>query len=137
MSNKLTIFTDGGARGNPGPAAAAFVIYDENGNLIEKGGKYLGETTNNSAEYQAVILALNRAKELGAKSIEFFLDSELIVKQLNRQYKVKDQNLAPLFLKIWNLSIGFGKITYSHISRERNKEADAMVNEILNENIRN
>lgn len=131
MPNKLIIYTDGGARGNPGPAASAFVIYDEKREMIEKGGKYLGKTTNNQAEYQAVILAINRAKDLGAKEIEFFLDSELAVKQLNREYKVRDPDLAPLFLKIWNLSIGFKKITYTHVSRERNKEADAVVNEIL------
>ncbi len=131
MLNKLVIYTDGGARGNPGPAAAAFVIYGDGGKIIEKGGKYLGETTNNQAEYQAVILALQTAKNLGAKEIDFFLDSELVVKQLNREYKVRDQDLAPLFLKIWNLSLGFKKITFTHVIRERNKEADAMVNEIL------
>jgi ribonuclease HI len=128
---KLIIYTDGGARGNPGPAAAGFVIYNENGKIIEKDGKFLGETTNNQAEYQAVILALHKAKDLGAKEIDFFLDSELVVKQLNREYKVRDADLAPLFLKIWNLSVGFKKITYKHVTRERNKEADAVVNEIL------
>jgi ribonuclease HI len=135
MLNKLVIYTDGGARGNPGPAASAFVIYDDKKELIEKGGKYLGKTTNNQAEYRAIILALGRAKDLGAKEIEFFLDSELAVKQLNREYKVRDPDLAPLFLKIWNLSIGFKKITYTHVSRERNKEADATVNEILDKEI--
>ena len=128
---KLIIYTDGGARGNPGPAAAGFVVYDENKKVIEKDGKFLGETTNNQAEYQAVILALQRAKDLGAKEIDFFLDSELVTKQLKREYKVKNAGLAPLFLKIWNLSIGFRKITYTHVPRERNKEADAVVNEIL------
>ncbi len=129
--NKLIIYTDGGARGNPGPSACAFVIYDEKNKLVEKGGKYLGKATNNQAEYQAIILALSRAKDLGAKEIDFFLDSELAVKQLNRKYKVRDPDLAPLFLKIWNLSVSFKKITYTHIARERNKEADAVVNELL------
>lgn len=131
MSQKLIIYTDGGARGNPGPAASAFVIYNEEKKIIEKGGKFLGKTTNNQAEYQAVILALPRAKDLGAKEIEFYLDSELVVKQLNREYKVRDADLAPLFLKIWNLSLAFKKITYTHIPREKNSEADAVVNEIL------
>lgn len=131
MHTKLIIYTDGGARGNPGPAASAFVIYNENKELVEKDGKYLGKTTNNQAEYQAIILAINRAKDLGAKEIDFFLDSELAVKQLNREYKVRDPDLAPLFLKIWNLSLSFKKITYKHIPRERNKEADAVVNELL------
>lgn len=136
MHQKLVIYTDGGSRGNPGPGASAFVIYDEKNKLIEKDGKYLGKTTNNQAEYQAVILALNRAKDVGAKEIKFFLDSELVVKQLNREYKVRDADLAPLFLKIWNLSLSFKKITYKHIPRERNKEADAMVNEILDRECR-
>ena len=136
MHNKFIIYTDGGARGNPGPAAAAFVIYGEDGKIIEKDGKYLGETTNNQAEYRAVILALERAKDLDAKEIDFYLDSELVVKQLNREYKVRDPDLAPLFLKIWNLSLGFKKITYTHVSRERNKEADATVNEILDKELK-
>lgn len=93
--SKLIIHTDGGARGNPGPAGIGVVIKKG----VETHGfkKYIGETTNNQAEYRAVILALEKAKELGGEDLEFYLDSELVVKQLNREYRVKDADLAPLF----------------------------------------
>lgn len=127
---KLTIFTDGGARGNPGPAGVGVVIKSA-GKDIKKIGRYIGETTNNQAEYKAVILALEEAKKLKAQELDFYLDSELVVKQLNRQYKVKDPDLAPLFLEIWNLSTALKKITYTYIPREQNKEADKLVNEAI------
>lgn len=123
---KVKIFTDGGARGNPGPAAIGVVIQGRE--KIEKYAKYIGRATNNQAEYQAVILALQKAKNLGAKEVDCFLDSELVVKQLNHEYKVKDKDLAPLFLKIWNLSQGFKRVNFHYISREKNKEADRLVN---------
>lgn len=135
---KLIIYTDGGARGNPGPAAAGVVIKNEDGKILAEFGKYLGETTNNQAEYQALILALEKAKEMaclperqGGTEIQCFADSELMVKQLNHQYKVRDADLAPLFLKVWNLSTAFKKISFQHIPRERNKEADKQVNDTL------
>ncbi|MBI5076939.1 ribonuclease HI family protein [Candidatus Falkowbacteria bacterium] len=128
---KLKIFCDGGARGNPGPAAAGVVIKDERNGVLFRGGKYLGETTNNQAEYQAVIFAFEKAKELGASEIEFNLDSELVVRQLNGEYKVKNQELAQQFLKIWNWQNQFKKVEYHHIYREDNAEADALVNETL------
>lgn len=127
----LTIYTDGASRGNPGPAAAGAVFYCGQ----TKGGEYgsyLGLATNNEAEYQAIILALQKAKSLKAKRINFFLDSELAVKQLNHKYKIKDEKIIPLFIKTWNLIIDFEKITFTHIPREKNKEADALVNKILN-----
>lgn len=126
----LTIYTDGGSRGNPGPAAAGTIIYDGQIKIGEY-GKSLGISTNNEAEYQAIILALEKAKMLKAKRINFFLDSELAVKQLNHQYQVKDEKIIPLFIKIWNLMINFDKISFNHIPREKNKEADKMVNKIL------
>jgi len=127
---KVQIYTDGGARGNPGPAGIGVVIWDGN-NLIGRYRKYIGRTTNNQAEYQAVIFGLEQAKKIGASEIEVFLDSELVARQLNREYKVKDKDLAPLFVKVWNLSLCFKKITFTHIPREDNKEADKLVNEAI------
>ncbi len=131
MNKKIIIFTDGGARGNPGPAGIGAVLYDNKKKLLTKISRYIGETTNNQAEYQALIAALKKAKELGGQELEVFLDSELVVKQLNREYKVKNKELAPLFLEVYNLSLNFSKITFTHVYRESNKEADRLVNEAL------
>lgn len=128
---KLIIFTDGGARGNPGPAAAGIVIKDPQEKIVSSFGEYLGEMTNNQAEYRALIFALEKAKELGASELQCFADSELMVKQLNYEYKMRNADLAPLFLKIHNLITGFKKISFIHIPREKNKEADKLVNQIL------
>jgi ribonuclease HI len=128
---KLISFSDGGARGNPGPAGIGAVLYNEKNEIIERLSHYLGETTNNQAEYRALIMALEKAKELGAEEVSCFLDSELVVKQLKREYKVKNQELAPLFLKIHNISLDFKKLTFTHIPREKNKEADALANEAM------
>jgi len=125
---KLTIFTDGGARGNPGPAGIGAVILGEKGKAVAKISKYIGETTNNQAEYKALIAALTKAKDLGACELEVFLDSELVVKQLNREYRVKDKDLAPLFVQAYNISLGFKKIVFKHVSREKNMLADKLVN---------
>ena len=133
---KLTIFTDGGARGNPGPAGIGVVI-KENGRTIKEYGKYIGETTNNQAEYRALISALETAKEMGAEEVNIFMDSELIVKQVKGEYKVKHPGLAPLFLKLHNLRMGFKKFSVAHIRRERNTEADALVNKAINEVLKN
>ena len=125
---KLTIYADGGARGNPGPAGIGAVILGERGKAVAKISKYIGETTNNQAEYKALIAALTKAKELGACELEVFLDSELVVKQLNREYRVKDKDLAPLFVRVYNISLGFKKIVFKHIKREKNELADKLVN---------
>ncbi|MFC1678556.1 ribonuclease HI family protein [Patescibacteria group bacterium] len=125
---KLTIYTDGGARGNPGPAGIGVVIYDKNNYKLAEIAEYIGETTNNQAEYRAVIAAIEKAKELGALELEFYLDSELVVKQLNQEFKIKNKDLAPLFVKIYNASLSFKKVTYQHIPREKNIEADRLVN---------
>lgn len=126
--NKLLIYTDGGARGNPGPAGIGAVIYDENKKLIDEVSEFIGHATNNQAEYRAVIAALKRAKKIGAHEINFYLDSELVVKQLNREYKVKNKDLAPLFVQIYNEALSYRKITFSHVRREFNKEADKLAN---------
>jgi len=129
--NKLIIFTDGGARGNPGPAGIGVAIYDEKKKLVAELSAFLGVATNNQAEYQALIAALKKAGELGANELDCYLDSELVVKQLKREYKVKNKDLAPLFLTIHNLSLNFKKISYTHIPRERNQEADRLANEAM------
>ncbi|MCX6797813.1 MAG: ribonuclease HI family protein [Candidatus Falkowbacteria bacterium] len=128
---KLTIYTDGGARGNPGPAGLGVVIYNEKKILIGEISEYLGVATNNQAEYKALIAALKKAKTLGATDLQFYLDSELVVKQLNREYKVKNKDLAPLFLEVYNLSLSFKNIKFSHIRRELNHEADQLANEAM------
>jgi ribonuclease HI len=128
---KLIIYTDGGSRGNPGPAAIGAVLKDEAGFLVAEISECIGVTTNNQAEYRAVVAAIEKAKELGAKELDFFLDSELVVKQLKREYKVRDKDLAPLFMKIYNAMMGFEKVTFTHVRREFNTEADKLVNEAL------
>ena len=133
---KVIIYTDGGARGNPGHAGIGVVIKSESHEVIEEYGKYIGETTNNQAEYKALVSALERAVELGAKEVSCFLDSELLVKQLNHEYKVRDKDLAPLFLRVWNLLNNFENITFKHIPREKNKEADKMVNMAIDKHLK-
>jgi len=128
---KYIIHSDGGARGNPGPAAIGAVIKDEQGLEIQYISQKIGETTNNQAEYKAIIAALEKALEMGVEYAECFLDSELVVQQLNHKYKVKNKELAPLFLKVHNLSLQFKKISFHHVMREKNKEADRLVNEAL------
>ena len=128
---KLFIYTDGGARGNPGPAGIGAVIYDEDKKVIAEVSEYLGVATNNQAEYKAVIAALKKAKEIGGTELSFYLDSELAVKQLNREYKVKNKDLAPLFLEVYNLSLSFKKVSFSHIRREFNQVADRLANEAM------
>lgn len=131
MVKKLIIHTDGGARGNPGPAGIGAVLEDENHNLIDTVSKYIGETTNNQAEYRAVLAAIERADKLGAEELNFYLDSELVVKQLNQEYKVRNKDLQPLFVKIYNLSLKFKKVSFKHVRREQNKEADKLANQAM------
>lgn len=128
---KLIIHSDGGSRNNPGEAAIGVVIANEKGEVITTISKRLGIATNNQAEYQGVIAGLEKAQEMKADEVECVLDSELVVKQLNREYKVKHKDLAPLFLKMHNLSSQFKKVTFRHVRREYNKEADRLVNEAL------
>ena len=132
MSNKkLIIYTDGGARGNPGPAGIGAVIYDEQGDMVAEISEYIGETTNNQAEYRAVVAAIKKAGELKADELTFYLDSELVVKQLNREYKVKNKELAPLFVRIYNAVLSFKKVKFIHIPREKNQAADKLANQAM------
>lgn len=128
MSKKIKIFTDGGARGNPGPAAIGIVIKDENDKTIKEYAEYIGETTNNQAEYKALLKGLELAKDVKPDEVICFLDSELVTKQMKQEYKVRDKDLQPLFVKVWNAAVNFKKITYQHIPRELNKEADLLLN---------
>ncbi len=129
--NKLIIFTDGGARGNPGPAGIGVVICDARGKLLKKYHKYLDEKTNNEAEYEAVIAALKIASELAAQELVFNLDSELVVRQLNNIYRVKNHRMQELMIRLRHLESKFKKIIYRHISREQNQLADELVNEAI------
>lgn len=130
-SKTAIIHTDGGARGNPGPAGIGVVI--QCGNQLKKYKKFIGKKTNNQAEYEAVIFALEKAKALGCDELLLYIDSELIVNQLKRKYRVKDGNLAALFLRVWNLSQQFQKVSFHHIHREENTVADRLVNEAIDE----
>jgi ribonuclease HI len=134
---KLTTFTDGGARGNPGPAAAGIVVKDENKTILAAYGEYLGHQTNNYAEYSALLSALKRAKELGADEVDCVLDSELVVKQMQGVYKVKEPTLQKLCVQAYNLAQQFKRVTYRHVMRADNKEADAEVNKILDAEAKN
>jgi ribonuclease HI len=130
---KLYINSDGGARGNPGPAAAGIVIKDEKGKIIVEFGEYLGEQTNNFAEYSALIAGLKRARTLGATEVECVLDSELVAKQMRGEYRVREPNLQKLFVQAYNAASAFKKTVYRHTLRHNNTEADRIVNKILDE----
>lgn len=127
----LEIYCDGGARGNPGPAAYGFVVYLDD-KLIQKGSGHLGIATNNFAEYTAVIKALAWLKNnYHGSNIQFYLDSQLVVSQLSGLYKVKNAQIRELVFKVRTLENSFAAITYQHIPREQNKEADKLVNAAL------
>jgi ribonuclease HI len=135
---KIIIYTDGGSRGNPGKAGIGVVFCNEMGQEIKKYGEYLGDgLTNNEAEYSAVIFALKKFKTLFGKKlaenseIEIRSDSEFLVKQMNAEYKILDDKIQKLFLEVWNLKLDLESVKFKHIVREKNKEADKMVNEAL------
>ncbi len=134
---KLIIYTDGGSRGNPGPAAIGVVVCNEKLQPIKKYSEFLGEATNNEAEYQAVIFAMEKIKALFGKKIaknsevEIRSDSEFLVKQIKGEYKVLDPKIQILFLKAWNLRLDFKRIKLKFIRREKNQQADELVNEAL------
>ena len=134
---KIIIYTDGGSRGNPGPSAIGIVFCNEKGEIIKKYSEVLGESTNNEAEYQAVIFALKKFKALfGNKlaknsEIEVRADSELLIKQMQGLYKILEPKIQELFLVVWNLKLDFKKVKFKIIPREKNKEADRLVNEAL------
>ena len=131
--NNIKIYTDGASRGNPGLSGAGFVIYDNQDKIIGEYCKFLGKVTNNQAEYQALILALEKAKKIKTRVIECYSDSKLMVEQLNRNYKVKNSGLAPLFIRVWNLTQFFKQVSFHYIPREKNKKADALANKAIDE----
>lgn len=128
---KISLNTDGGSRGNPGKSACAFVIKDVKGDVIQQVGFYLGIATNNEAEYTALIKGLQACIDLKATDVTCFLDSELVVKQLNGQYKVKNERIKVLWGKVKDLEKSFVKTSYVHVLREKNAEADKLVNQVL------
>jgi ribonuclease HI len=129
---KLITYTDGGARGNPGPAALGVVIQTEEGEVLASYGEYLGKQTNNVAEYEAMISALKKAKELGATELECRADSKLVIEQLKGKWKVKEPHLQTLFMQAWKAMQLFDRVRLVHIPRELNKAPDAEVNKALN-----
>jgi ribonuclease HI len=138
--SKINIFSDGAARGNPGPASIGVVIESDGQKKTYR--EFIGHATNNEAEYKALIFALQKVKLLFGKtkskglSLHCNLDSELVVNQLNHKYKVNDGNIQKFFLLIWNITIDFKEVYYSHIPREKNSEADKLANLALDETTR-
>jgi ribonuclease HI len=133
--NKVIIYTDGAARGNPGPAAIGAIIKDEKGNLIASISRRIGTTTNNQAEYQAIIAALEKAISLGARQVELRADSELIVQQLNGRYRVKKAALRLQYQQIMRLIGTLEGFTIAYIPRQQNAEADKLANKALDSNL--
>jgi len=141
QKEKIIVYTDGGSRGNPGNAGAGVVITDSKGNIIKKVSKGLGVTTNNFAEYEAVIVALAELKKLYGKKVaemefEFRIDSELVQKQLRGEYQIKEKTLYPQFIKVWNARVkDFPNISFNHIMREENNLADGLANEAMDQEV--
>jgi len=124
----LVLNADGGSRGNPGPAGAGAVLADPDGDMVAELQRYLGETTNNVAEYHGLILGLEEALRLGCREITVRLDSELIVRQLQGRYKVKSPKLKPLYAQARKLLAAFAAAEVEHVRREHNREADRLAN---------
>ena len=132
----VKMYADGGSRGNPGPSASGFAILDANDKVLVERGVYLGITTNNQAEYQALKLGLEEAREMGLDSIDVYMDSLLVVNQMTGKFKVKNRDLWPIHDAIKSLAHSFRHITFTHVPRELNKLADSMVNKALDEELK-
>lgn len=130
---RIILRTDGAARGNPGPAAAGFVIQREQGETLARGKRYLGILTNNQAEYQALILGLQALAEFAPSEVQVRMDSELVVKQMRGEYRVKSPDLLPLFTTARQLVAALPSVRFSHVPRGENRAADALANEALDE----
>jgi ribonuclease HI len=128
---RARLSTDGGARGNPGPAAAAYVLEAEDGTVLAAHGEAIGVATNNEAEYRALVAGLARALDLGVDELEVVSDSELLVKQMRGEYRVKKPALQDLFLEASRLARELGSVRYTAVRREHNELADSLVNEVL------
>ncbi len=134
-TNVVKLFTDGGSRGNPGPSAIGYGIYDLEDNLLHKDSKYLGITTNNQAEYQGLKVGLEKCRSLNIQEVQVHMDSLLVVNQMKGVYKVKNRDLWPVYESVKTLALEFRKVTFTHVPRELNKLADSMVNECLDSQI--
>jgi ribonuclease HI len=128
---KARLWTDGGARGNPGPAAFAYVLEAEDGTVLDARGEFIGVATNNVAEYSALVAGLARAVTAGVTELEVRSDSELMVKQMRGEYRVKNRDLRSLSLEASRAARQIGRVTYTHVGREHNELADRLVNEAL------
>jgi ribonuclease HI len=128
---RLVVNVDGGARGNPGPAAIAAVVATPDGDMLEERAEAIGATTNNVAEYRALLLGIERARELGADEVELIGDSELVVRQVRGEYRVKDAGLRPLHAEVLEALAPFRTWSIRHVRREENAAADRLVNEAL------
>lgn len=128
---EIKLYADGGSRGNPGPSASGYALLDMSDNVIKKSGVYLGITTNNQAEYQALKLGLEEARRIGARELHVFMDSMLVVNQMKGIFKVKNRDLWPIHQAAKELAGQFGKVSYTHVPREFNKIADSEVNQTL------
>ena len=128
---RATLWTDGGARGNPGPAAFAYVLEADDGTVLEARGEAIGTATNNVAEYSALVAGLGGAAAVGVRELEVRSDSELMVKQMRGEYRVKNRDLQTLFLDASRAARDVGSVTYTHVRREHNELADRLVNEAL------
>jgi ribonuclease HI len=132
---KAKLFTDGGSRGNPGPAAYAYVLEAEDGTVLDACGEAIGVATNNVAEYSALVAGLERAVDVGVQELEVVSDSELLVKQMRGEYKVKNRALQALFLDASRLARRIHRVTYTAVRREHNELADSLVNEALDREV--
>lgn len=131
---KAILHSDGGARGNPGPAGVGYVLTLEDGREVV-GNEYIGEATNNQAEYKALLAGMARAKDEGVGELECRLDSELVVRQLTGEYRIKDPDLKPLAEEVKTLSAAFSSIAFTHVPREENEKADKLVNEAVDKEL--
>jgi len=138
---KIVVYTDGGSRGNPGPSGVGVVITKDGKKLLKEYSQPIGIRTNNEAEYEAVIFALQKIKHLYGKNktrelnVEMKMDSELVSRQLGGKYKIVEEKLFPLFIKVWNLKMDFGEITFTEIPREKNERADRLANQAMDRRI--
>ena len=133
--DKVKVFADGGSRGNPGPSSSGFVVLDMEDNVLVDKGVYLGVTTNNQAEYTALKLALEECHKLGAREVQVYMDSLLVVNQMNGIFKIRNRDLWPIHDAIKQIAKDFRKVEFSHVPREFNKQADAAVNRALDEQL--
>ena len=133
VGKKVILYTDGASRGNPGLAGAGFLVLDEKGALLDEGKTFLGERTNNEAEYDALIAGLKLARRLGCLEVEARADSQLMVRQLTGQYRVKNKRLIPLVLEVKKLAAAFAKVNYYHVPRAENAQADKLANQAIDE----